>query len=119
MTAYSPVRQCAVETARFSEIHGVMPQIEDDPTLSTAQWWTPWHSFVGRDNILAESGRIRVVLRDDQWMIQRYNEDWKSISFHREPGSLLRVLGEKSRAIANWHLAPDFNEVGRQIESIS
>ena len=111
------ISQYAVVTVGFDDPDGLSPMNADEHTVSTGKWWTPWHELVGANRILAQSGRIRVRLSDDQWMIERFNKQWQPISFHRDCESLLRVLGEKSRMKANAHLASDYLEVGRKLEA--
>jgi len=100
--------QYAVDAVGFGDPTDVSPMSDDERTVSARKWWTPWHDLVDAIGILAQSGRIRVSLRDDQWMIDRFNTTWKPISFHRDCDSLVRVLGEKSRMKDNVHLAADY-----------
>lgn len=51
-------------------------------------------------------------------MIERYNNRWIAISFHRDCESVIRVLGEKSRMKANAHLAADYLEVQRKLKEL-
>ena len=62
-----------MDTVGFYHPDDVTPMSGDDRTVSGQKWPTPWHDFINDNGILAESGRIRVVLRDDQFMIQRFN----------------------------------------------
>ncbi|MEQ8902282.1 MAG: hypothetical protein RID11_12340 [Roseovarius sp.] len=112
------ISQYAVDAAGFDDPGDVSPMNDDERTVSTRKWWTPWHELVGANGILAQSGRIRVRLSDDQWMIDRFNKQWKPISFHRDCESLKRVLGEKSRMKANAHLASDYLEVRGRLEAL-
>ena len=112
------ISQYAVVTVGFDDPDDVSPMNADERTVTTRKWWTPWHELVGAHGILAQSGRIRVRLSDDQWMIERFNKQWKPISFHRDCESLIRVLGEKSRMKANAHLASDYLDVRRKLEAL-
>jgi len=107
-----------VDTVGFYHPDDVTPMSGDDRTVSGQKWPTPWHDFINDNGILAESGRIRVVLRDDQFMIQRFNATWKPISYHRECASVLRTLGEKSRMKANVHQAADYLAVRQALEAL-
>lgn len=112
------VRQYAVDTEGVTSPDDVTPMRGDDRTVSKRQWTTPWHDFIDENGTLAERGRIRVVLRDDQFMIERFNAAWKPISFHRECDTVLRTLGEKSRMKTNGHLAGDYVAVRQVLEAL-
>lgn len=81
-------------------------------------WRTPWHDHVDADGILAVRGHFRVILKDDQWMLERFNARWKPISFHRECQSLLRVLREKQRTKGNEHLVGDLRALHGILEAM-
>ena len=108
----------AVDTERFRHSGDVTPLIAVNPTLSKGKWWTPWHEFIDANGVLAESGKIRVVLRDDQWMIEKHGVRWKPFSFHRDCQSIKRVLREKCLIRGNEHLVPDFKEVLGILEAL-
>lgn len=110
--------QYSVDTGASNAADDLTPMSRQNRPVSLKKWWTPWHDRVDIDGKLAEYGRIRVSLRDDQFMIDRFNTQWKPISSHRDCESLLRVLGEKSRAKANAHLADDYLEVRRKLEAL-
>ena len=114
----SSVRQYAVDTVGENAPDDVTPMRRDDLTVSMRQWTTPWHGFIDENGILAESGRVRVVLRDDQFMIERYNAAWKPISFHRKCDTVLRALGERSRMKTNTHLAGEYLAVRQALEAL-
>ncbi len=112
------ISQRADDTARVCGPDDVSPVNDDETPVSSGKWWTPWHDLVSADGILAESGRIRVTLRDDQFMIERYNKRWIPFSYHRDCPSVIRVLGEKSREKANAHLASDYLDVQQKLEHL-
>lgn len=110
--------QYAVDTAASRVNDDLTPMSGEDRPVSEEKWWAPWHGCVDVNGTLAEHGRIRVSLRDDQFMIERFNAQWKPISFHRDCASLLRALGEKSRMKVNAHLASDYLGVQRKLEEL-
>ena len=85
------------------------------------KWRTRWHDHVGQAGILAEYGRVKVHLPDDepqQWIISVKRcdrEKWECVSFHLEEDALLERLSDKQSEKGGEHLAPDYEAVRQEL----